>query len=315
MSRDGGSGCLAQIIGIGLLLAIEGIVSMCQNTQSRLIKDAREKNRIGYYETYLEKYPNGRYATEAYDAIVKLWDEIEFRDFQKIPLTVGDDDRYYKSAIITYNDLIAEHSDPTFRAKLQNKMESKCRAQYDNALQLNTLDGWAHYLTHAPDGFKFDAQDRYDVLHSEKWGTEQNAWTYACEMNTAQVYEEYESLYPNGKHFKAAEKRAVRLRVDNIFGSNHGSLPAMNKTGYGQGSSSTVIVENATSYVLTVYYSGTDGKRLIIQPHGRQSVVLINGQYRIAASVSDKSVRSFAGSETLTGGEYNVKYYIQTTKY
>lgn len=54
MSRDGGSGCLAQIIGIGLLLAIEGIVSMCQNTQSRLIKDAREKNRIGYYETYLE---------------------------------------------------------------------------------------------------------------------------------------------------------------------------------------------------------------------------------------------------------------------
>ena len=152
-------------------------------------------------------------------------------------------------------------------------------------------------------------------MHSEKWGTEQNAWTYACEMNTAQVYEEYESLYPNGKHFKEAEKRAVSLRVDNIFGSNHGSLPAMNKTGYGQGSSSTVIVENATSYVLTVYYSGTDGKRLIIQPHGRQSVVLINGQYRIAASVSDKSVRSFAGSETLTGGEYNVKYYIQTTKY
>lgn len=314
MSRDGGSGCLAQIIGLALIFVIGGIVSMCQESQSRLIKDARKNGGIGSYERYLDKYPTGRFSEEAYEAVVSLWDKMEFRDFQSIPLSITNDG-YYKSAINHYERVYSEYTNPTFRKNLHDKMEAKCRAQYDIAKELNTLDGWAHYIAHAPDGFQFDAQEQYDMLHEEKWGTEQSAWAYACEMNTALAYEEYESLYPYGKHFKEAEKRAVGLRVDNIFGSDHGSLPSMNKTVYGRGSSSTVIVENATSYVLTVYYSGTDGKRLVIQPHGRQSVVLVNGQYRIAASVSDKSVRSFAGTENLTGGEYNVQYYIQTTRY
>lgn len=318
MSNRDGNGCLPQIIGMVLLFAILGIVSMCQESQSRLIKNAREHNKMGNYEHYLEKYPTGRYAGEAYDAVVRLWDEMDFYDFQDIPISVSNEGFYktfHKSALNNYERLDSVYTNADFLAKLHDKMEAKCRVQYDIAMQLNTLDGWAHYLIHAPERFLFDAQEKYDELYNKVWGTEKDAWDYATERNTIADYEEYELLYPNGKHVKEAEKRAVDLRVSDIYGREHGSLPTMNKTSYGSGASSTVWVENSTSYVLTVYYSGTDGKRLTISPYGRQAITLTNGQYRIAASVDNSSVRPFAGSETLTGGEYNVKYYIMTSRY
>lgn len=315
MSGKGGfGGCLAQVLAIGLIIAIAGIVELCNNSQLSMIKDARKRNNIGYYKNYLDKYPTGRFADEAYGAIVMLWDEIDFKGFQEIPINAGDD-WYYKAAILKYEQLYSAYTNADFRAKLREKMEVKCRNQYDIAKQLNTLDGWTHYLTHVPDGFEFDAQEQFNVLHDNVWGTEESAWEYACGRNMIADYEEYESLYPKGKHVKEAESRVVSLYVDNVFRNEHGSLPAMSQTSSKGGSSSTVTVENATSYVLTVYYNGADGKRLIVSPRGTQSVVLANGFYRIAASVDDSRVIPFAGTENLTGGNYDVRYYITTTRY
>lgn len=314
MSRNSGGGCLAPIIGLAVVFAIIGIVNFWQQTQSQLIKKARTNNSFADYQRYLDKYPTGKYSEEAYDALVSLWCAMDFKNFQENPLR-ADQYGYDRTAINKYEKLYAEYSDPSFRAKIRKKLELKCREQYEIALKMNTLDGWSHYYVHAPEEFRFDSKEQYDILHEKIWGTDNSAWEYACDRNTVSDYEEYERLYPNGKHIKEAEKRVVSLTVDNIFRSDHGALPSMNQTGYGRGSSSTVIVENGTSYVLTVYYSGTDAKRLNIAPHGRQSVVLVSGLYKIAASVNDASVRPFAGTETLTGGEYNVKYYIQTTRY
>ena len=316
----GGSGCLAPIITAILVFAISGAFKIYDETQIGLIKKARKYDEMPNYEHYLKKYPTGRYSKEAYEAIVRLWDEMDLTVFKE-DSNIFTGEKYYcnsyssQFAISNYVRLDTMYKDPVFLSNLYDKMEAKCRAQYDIALQLNTMDSWMHYITIVPKDFLFDAQEKYDVLHNEIWGTEESAWAYACEMNKANTYEEYESLYPSGNHFSEAEKRAVDLRVNSIFGSDHGTLPAMNKTGYGGGTTSTVVVENATSYVLTVYYSGNDGKRLVIQPNGRQSVVLTNGNYRIAASVNSSSVRSYAGTENLAGGEYSVKYYIQTTRY
>ena len=312
--RSSVGGCLAQIIGLVVIIAIIGLVNSCQQSQSQLIKKARMNNTFTDYQRYLDKYPTGKYSEEAYDALVSLWCAMDFKNFQENPLR-ADQYGYDRTAINKYEKLYAEYSDPSFRAKIRKKLELKCREQYEIALKMNTLDGWSHYYVHAPEEFIFDSKEQYDILHEKIWGTDNSAWEYACDRNTVSDYEEYERLYPNGKHIKEAEKRVVDLTVDNIFRSDHGALPSMNQTGYGKGSSSTVIVENGTSYVLTVYYSGTDAKRLNIAPHGRQSVVLTSGLYKIAASVNDASVRPFAGTETLTGGEYNVKYYIQTTRY
>lgn len=331
-NNRGGSGCLPSIIIAALVFVIWGAFEIYDESQIGLIKNAREFDEMPNYEHYLKKYPTGRYSKEAYEAVVRLWDEMDFDFFKKYEMDYNvsqgffdtliktDERNYYNSttckfAISNYLRLDTVYTDPGFLSNLHDKMEAKCRAQYDIAVQINTLDGWMHYLTIVPKDFLFDAQEKYDNLHNEIWGTEESAWAYACEMNKADTYEEYESLYPDGNHFSEAEKRAVDLRVNSIFGRDHGTLPAMNKTGYGGGTTSTVVVENATSYVLTVFYSGNDGKRLVIQPNGRQSVVLTNGNYKIAASVNSSSVRSYAGTEDLTGGEYNVKYYIQTTRY
>lgn len=321
-NNRGGSGCLPQIITAVLVFVLWGAFKIYDETQIGLIKNARKFDKMPNYEHYLKKYPTGRYSKEAYEAVVRLWGEMDFKVFEEIdiPQIITSERCYYNSttcqfAISNYVRLDSVYTDPVFLSNLHDKMEAKCRAQYDIAVQLNTLDGWMHYITIIPKDFLFDAQEKYDVLHNEIWGTEESAWAYACEMNKADTYEEYENLYPSGNHFSEAEKRAVDLRVNSIFGRDHGTLPAMNKTGYGGGTTSTVVVENATSYVLTVYYSGNVGKRLVIQPNGRQSVVLTNGNYRIAASVNSSSVRSYAGTEDLTGGEYSVKYYIQTTRY
>lgn len=312
--RSSGGGCLAQIIGLAVIIAIIGLVNSCQQSQSQLIKKARMNNTFSDYQNYLDKYPTGKFSDEAYNALVSLWDDMEFKNFQENPLR-ADQYGYDRSAIRKYEELYSMYPNPTFQKKLHDKLELKCKEQYKEALRINTLDGWSHYIVHSPDEFKFDSKERYKSLHDNIWGTEKSAWEYACARNTVADYEEYERRYPNGKHVKEAEKRAVDLNVENIFIRDHGALPSMNKTTYGGGALSTVIVENATSYILTVYYSGTDGKRVAIAPHGSQSVVLTNGLYRIAASVNDASVRPFAGTENLTGGEYNVQYYIKTTRY
>ena len=316
----GGSGCLPSIIIAVLVFVIWGAFEIYDETQIGLIKNARKYDKMPNYEHYLQKYPTGRYSKEAYEAVVRLWNEMDLKVFHEDSTIFTGEKYYYNStssqfAISNYVRLDTMYTDPVFLSNLHDKMDAKCRAQYDIAVQLNTMDNWMHYITIVPKDFLFDAQEKYDNLHNEIWGTEESAWAYACEKNKADTYEEYESLYPDGIHFSEAEKRAVDLRVNSIFGREHGTLPAMNKTGYGGGTTSTVVVENATSYVLTVFYSGNDGKRLVIQPNGRQSVVLTNGNYKIAASVNSSSVRSYARTEDLTGGEYNVKYYIQTTRY
>ena len=122
--------------------------------------------------------------------------------------------------------------------------------------------------------------------------------------------------YPKGGHARRAEKIIVDMTVQNVFGTNsYGKLPSMNKTYYDQSSTSKVSVENDTGYILTIMYSGPDSRRLVIPQHSQKSITLINGTYRIAASVSASDVSPFAGTETLTGGGYDVSYYISSRYY
>ena len=89
----------------------------------------------------------------------------------------------------------------------------------------------------------------------------------------------------------------------------------MDKAYYGSGAYSTVSVTNSTGYALTLLYSGKEAKKVIIPSNGQTSVRLKNGTYRIAASVSTSNVIPYAGVEELSGGGYDVDYYIQTRRY
>jgi hypothetical protein len=148
-----------------------------------------------------------------------------------------------------------------------------------------------------------------------KWNTASKAWSEASNRNTVEAYKKYLELYPHGNHANQAKKIVIDKEVDGIFGGEHGNLPSMERTSSGSGKYSTVSIYNNTSYTLTIRYSGSDSKKIDIPSQQRSSVSLPNGNYRIAASVNASNVRSFAGTENLSGGEYDSNYYIQTSRY
>lgn len=86
----------------------------------------------------------------------------------------------------------------------------------------------------------------------------------------------------------------------------------MDQVSSSKGSKSLIKVDNNTDYTLTLLYSGTDSKRLVLAPQASDFISLNNGTYQIAAFVSASNVRSYAGTEQLWGGEYSVSYYISS---
>ena len=156
---------------------------------------------------------------------------------------------------------------------------------------------------------------KIETIENLAWNTEPKAWKQATSENSLSAYKKYKSLYPNGAHIGTCEKRIIDMEVAIIYAGDHGTLPEMDRTGYGGGSTSSITVTNSTSYVLTLLYSGVDSKRLVLSPGKTSTIRLKNGSYRVAASVSASNVRNYAGSEQLQGGNYSVDYYISTSRF
>ena len=154
-----------------------------------------------------------------------------------------------------------------------------------------------------------------EEIKNRKWNTDAKAWGMATSLNTIEAYRKYSDMYPYGEHRSQAEKKIIDLEVAAIYAGDHGTLPAMDRTRFGSGPMSHVTVENDTPYTLTIRYSGVDSKKLVIPAGKTSSVSLTNGTYKIAASVSAYDVRSYAGSEILSGGSYDVSYYISSYRY
>lgn len=161
-------------------------------------------------------------------------------------------------------------------------------------------------------------KERNERMRKERllWISEAKAWQTASKAGTLDMYRKYLKLYPDGLHSSQAKKKVIDLEVANVFYSNnYGRLPSMDKTGYGVGTYTTVTVKNDTQYILTLLYSGIESQRIIITAYSSKNIRLKSGTYRIVASVNATRVQNFAGTENLTGGEYSVSYYIQTSRY
>ena len=134
--------------------------------------------------------------------------------------------------------------------------------------------------------------------------------------NTISACKNYISKYPYGTYAEEANKKIIDLEVDGIFKGDYGQLPPMSKSSsFSHSTSNDLKLFNNTQYTLTIRYSGIESKKIVISPHGRTSVTLKPGTYKIAASVSASNVRNYAGTESLSGGEYGSEFYIQTQSY
>ncbi|MDR2824411.1 MAG: hypothetical protein LBB41_04340 [Prevotellaceae bacterium] len=140
-------------------------------------------------------------------------------------------------------------------------------------------------------------------------------WTKAKRTNTLASYKKYLANYPNGNYIEEAEEKMIDCEVSAIMAGNHGNMPPLDRMSYGYGRTSTVEIQNATNCTLTILYSETYSKKLIVPSKKTYSITLTNGKYNVAAKVDCLNVTPFAGSENLQGGNYSGYYYIETVTY
>jgi hypothetical protein len=186
--------------------------------------------------------------------------------------------------------------------------------------EANTTRIYDNYLKKYPRGkYSDEAKEKIEKQKEReealKWNTETKAWKEATSQNTSTAYKKYLKLYPYGANVQRARKLVIDKEVDEIFGSEHGKLPSMDKFSYGYGNSSLISIYNSTNYILTIRYSGSVSKQIEIAANSSRNFSLPNGNYRIAASVNTSNVRNYAGTENLTGGSYNAVYHIQTSNW
>ncbi|MCQ2182170.1 MAG: hypothetical protein MJY89_02040 [Bacteroidales bacterium] len=156
---------------------------------------------------------------------------------------------------------------------------------------------------------KFKQMD--EEMKERQWHSEDTAWERACELDTKEAYRRYIAIFPNGQHRGEANRRFIDREVNDIMSDAHEDLPGIEHVAFDDESpSSTILVENRTEYVLTVYFSGIDSKSVLINPWGRSAVTLTNGTYKIAASVPPAHIHPYAGSTQLSGGRYETRFYV-----
>ena len=148
----------------------------------------------------------------------------------------------------------------------------------------------------------------------EKYGTDSKAWTTAKTENTIAAYNEYLRRYPKGRHIEEANKYIIDLEVQGVINSgDYGHLPPSQKLSYGTGNRSTVSLTNNSSQTITIRYSGVKSLKVVLSPSQTRSITLPSSTYKVVATAP--GVRSFYGTEDLTGGDYESVYYISTSRY
>lgn len=148
----------------------------------------------------------------------------------------------------------------------------------------------------------------------EKYGTDANAWKTASSTNSIAAYKEYLKRYPRGRNVETANKRIIDLEVQKVINSgDYGHLPSSQKVSYGTGKYSTINISSRCDRTITIMYSGVKSMKIVLGPYQSRSIVLPSSTYKVVATAS--GVRSFYGTENLTGGDYESEYYISTTRY
>lgn len=261
------------------------------DTSEQDFEKAKEDRTANAYDTFITTHPKSELAEEARDSIVAIFEK--------------------QIDLFTILHRVYEIHDDEAIARVKNIVEQRATVLYNQAIEKNSIEGWNNFISSVPINYQKDAKSRISDL---LWEEESFAWKMADSNDETSLYRKYLKIHPDGIHAKQAEKRLIDIEVAEVFSSEHGSLPAMDK-GYSTGVSYSVIeIENRTQYELTVSYSGPDSKRIIIPALSSKKTNIGNGHYHIAATVGH-GVIPFAGTEQLDGSHFSSSFYIETRRY
>ena len=259
-------------------------------------KKSKIINTIYGYQNFITSYTNSKYVFDAKNKIESLKDENAWGDAEII------------GSLEAYKSYVNSFPYGTKRGKALDKIKEieVILPEWEKTLRKNNPEAFQNFIQLFPNSFYAEqANNKLNRLELADWNN-------AKKRNRISSYRAYISTFPDGIHSEEARKRIIDIEVDAIFKGDHGTLPPMNRISPEYSSSTTNDIEifNNTIYTLIVRYSGTDSRRIVIEPEKREKLVLRNGSYRVTASVNAQNVRNYAGSEKLEGGEYSSEYYI-----
>lgn len=116
--------------------------------------------------------------------------------------------------------------------------------------------------------------------------------------------------YPTGNYAEDAQERLIELTVSDVFDNQHGSLPKAQSMGGKYGTESSITIKNDTQYGLNIYYSGPTHTMFYLAAGSSKSLILPNGEYRIAVKADGGNVSDYAGLDLYEGGRYSFTLYI-----
>jgi hypothetical protein len=103
----------------------------------------------------------------------------------------------------------------------------------------------------------------------------------------------------------------VLQEIAKIRNGRNAPMPAAQPSAANLGGQTGMVVENGTSYALSLFLSGPVSQKIQIAAGGSQTITLSPGSYEIAASVSNSSVIPFYGKEVFGANtQYSEKFYI-----
>lgn len=267
-------------------------------------REANNQNSIEGYQNFLKTHPNSSYTQQANREMNKIKDTNAWRIASS------------KNSISAFEDYLIQFPSGLFSTDARTKIkiieeEKYILPAWNRALSQNTYQGYMSFYRLYPNS-SYASQAKYKAE-----GFENTDWYKARNQNTIAGYNSFISKYPSSDRAEEARKNIIDLEVENIFRGEHGYLPPMNKIssyGYGQSKPTTNTIEiyNDTAYELTVWYSGSTSKKIVLNPRRSTTFTLPNGPYKVAASVKASNVTKYAGNENLTGGSYESKFYIES---
>lgn len=323
-----------------LFFIIPNIYTSCV-TMNKYYKQTLNENTISAYEDFINKYPNSKYTENIRILLSKLYEERDWELALK------------NNQVWLYEDFIKKypHSQYVTNAKLNIKKLEEAR-DWNYAVVEGTVEAYKKYLMNYPNGIyyktaqekireieiiipawqktektntyeaylsfveKFPDSKYTDIAYRRLEEIERNDWNKASKTNTITAYKNYLLKYPYGSYTDEAEKKIIDLEVDKIFKGEYKKLLPMSKISQGYNYNVNEIeIFNNTKYKLTVRYSGSESKKVVLSPKQKTTINLQSGPYRIAASVDAFRVKDYAGIDTLKGGVYYQEFYIVTKTY
>jgi outer membrane protein assembly factor BamD (BamD/ComL family) len=263
---------------------------------------AQFRNTIYEYNLFILNYPYSKYEDDAKHRIYLIQESIAWSEAAQ------------KKSIQSYSEYIDNFPNGeniwSAQAELKLLLDFKYKPLWDAAVKKNTIQGYKDFCANNPNSSY--VQEAWNKIAQ----IENSEWDKTTKKNTIQGYKDFIKKFPYNTNVAEAEKRIIDLEVDQIFKGEHGELPPLSKSGYSTYSStSQVSIFNNTEYTLTIRYSGRESLKIVIPPKGHDNRTLQSGDYRITASVNAANITNYAGSEYLSGGEYDSEYYIKTETY